>query len=206
MELADIGEQAETFTVLVGCWEGFAEPEQTTAEPEKTKPDDEPEPEDTEPDEPTEPDEKVTIEKKEGDACPDGQIQTYKGCIDIENAEAEATAALAAAKARAKDEAITATESASESRNCNPTTAEIWRSSFWEGGTGSAACSEATVAFRRPCNVWEQANPGVHCFDVPSLYRAYNWMTTICYFPEYVGRDFPEKCGTGRNYAGCPCN
>ena len=27
MELADIGEKAETFTVLVGCWEGFSEPD-----------------------------------------------------------------------------------------------------------------------------------------------------------------------------------
>ena len=116
MELADIAEQAETFTVLVGCWEGFAEPEQGTSQPEKPEPE-QTEPEDTEPEQ-AEPDAQVTLEKKPGDTCPEGQIQTYKGCINIENAEAEATAALAAAKARSESDLNAALEAAKAAFVC----------------------------------------------------------------------------------------
>jgi len=116
MELADIGEKAETFTVLVGCWEGFAEPEQGTSQPEKPEPE-QTEPEDTEPEQ-AEPDAQVTLEKKPGDTCPDGQIQTYKGCADIAKAEAEATAALAAVKARSESDLNAALEAAKAAFVC----------------------------------------------------------------------------------------
>ena len=58
METADIAEKAETFTVLVGCWEGFDEPVQAT--PEVTPPDKE-----TEPERPVPP----TEEPVEGEPC-----------------------------------------------------------------------------------------------------------------------------------------
>ena len=43
----------------------------------------------------TKPAESVTIEKSGGDTCPDGMVQTYKGCQEISMAEAEATTAAA---------------------------------------------------------------------------------------------------------------
>ena len=161
MELADIAEQAETFTVLVGCWEGFAEPEQGTSQPEK------PEPEQTEPED-TEPEEKVTLKKKEGDTCSDGQIQTYKGCTDIAKAEAEATAALAAAKVRAEAEALAAVQAAG-----NWTTGAT-------GGLDEATCAKLAAVEQA---AYEAQKTGEATFeDYMAVIRSHpNWGYCFCF-------------------------
>jgi len=59
----------------------------------------------------SEPENKVTLKKKEGDSCPDGKIQTFKGCEDIAKAESDQSEAKASAEARAKADALAAVKS-----------------------------------------------------------------------------------------------
>ena len=56
--------------------------------------------------------ETVTLKKKAGDSCPDGKIQTFKGCVDIVKAEADQTQAQANAESRAQAEALAVVQSA----------------------------------------------------------------------------------------------
>ena len=53
-----------------------------------------------------------SLKKKSGDTCPDGKIQTFKGCIDIVVAEDEAEKAQKDAEARAEYEARAIAEAA----------------------------------------------------------------------------------------------
>ena len=176
MELADIGEKAETFTVLVGCWEGFAEPEQAT--PEESIPDKDTKPEQTTPDQengpeqpaPTKPDESVRIEKSESDTCPDGTVQTYKGCQEISTAEAEATKAAARAKAMAEANARAAL---AQSRAAAETDTGTGTGTGTDTGTDSvwvAECKAALAVYKAAKAVMQQA-----WADVKACWRVSSW-------------------------------
>jgi hypothetical protein len=83
LDTADIVEVAESFTVLVGCWQDVSE---QTAQ--------------------TEAGHDAPQEAATGDGCPEGMIQTYKGCEEITKAQADAAAAEAAAVVRGKAAAL----------------------------------------------------------------------------------------------------